>query len=273
MAKATAKADTARPAPTLQVGAILERTIRLWARHFGACAGATAVLYSPLVYAAWMRSEDIVVAAWAFWAGLIAVLFASAFLSAGVVRSLQGDRASFPGSFLVALKRLPALVWVAVLLVGMTFLSMLPGLLAMGFVAQSMALDLKDAEQATWLLLFTPLLLVLPVLALVQTAVVMPVATIEGRGGMSAVWRSHRLTKGNRWRVFVVFFALLMLHFLVQTGLYELLPDGPAGPWLLLGHTILVTTGLLAVASAVVYEDLRVAKDGTDPETLGRVFE
>jgi hypothetical protein len=282
---ATADADIPALPATLHVGGVLERTIRVWTRHVGPCVGVTAVLYSPLVHHVWARAAEGVgdpravqerhaqTTLFVAWALPVTMLFASAFVAQAVVRSLRGGRAAFLGSFLLAVRRLPALVWVAVLFAGMALLWSLPGVFVAGIVAQATSHDLRDPDPSPWLVLVTFLALVPPALALVRMAVVMPVATIEGRGGMSAVWRSHRLTKGHRWRVFAVFLVLFLLHMAVQVGLRLVLPTGRATDWVLFAHTILVSAGLLSVASAVLYEDLRVATDGSDPEALGRVFE
>lgn len=109
--------------------------------------------------------------------------------------------------------------------------------------------------------------------------VAMPALIVE-RSRIGEAWqRSFTLTAGLRWEIFGVLFVLggigFIVGMLVEMLTQALAPD-PAARLLFylplsLG-TNLVVTGVSAVASVVVYHDLRLAKEGLDEEDLVAVF-
>lgn len=270
--------------PVLEVGRVLGRTFRVWARNLLPFTVLAGLAFSPLflyvgkrlVLPAWRGRPGGVEAAIdvlpaLLLGGPLLVFVAAGFLAHGTVQSLRGRRPSFAASLMVALRRLPALVAIVVLLAVALFLWTIPGSVAMRIVGGMYWEDFRSALALG--MVFAVATLVPPLLSVVRLSVAVPVVAVEGRNGFAAFERSRVLTKGSRWRVFAVFLVLVLIHGLGLTVLGYVLPAWEPRLWAELGYSTLVTGALLAVASAVVYEDRRVAKDGADPEDLARVFE
>ncbi len=117
--------------------------------------------------------------------------------------------------------------------------------------------------------------------------VVVPVAVIERRG-LNSLPRSAQLTKGYRWRIFVLF-VLLILIFIgislvlgVVTAAITMVGMSSGGEFTTPSATGLIaiqwifsafTSALMAVLVAVSYHDLRVAKEGADTSQIASVFD
>jgi len=122
-------------------------------------------------------------------------------------------------------------------------------------------------------------LLIIPgIIVLVMTSVAVPAAVVERPGIWASVKRSAELTKGNRWRVF----ALLVLFYVVimaigwglgLAGIPILTPDGTVTAIIALYIWSGLTTAFFAVFGAVIYHDLRVAKEGVSTAQIAAVFD
>jgi hypothetical protein len=123
------------------------------------------------------------------------------------------------------------------------------------------------------------LLLVVPgLIVLVMTAAAVPAAVVERPGIWGSVKRSAELTKGNRWRVFallIIFYLVLMaIGWALQfAGLPVLAPDGSMASIVMIYVWGGVTTTFFAVFGAVIYHDLRVAKEGVSASQIAAVFD
>ena len=102
--------------------------------------------------------------------------------------------------------------------------------------------------------------------------VAVPVTIIENPGPAKSLGRSSRLTSNNVFRILCVF----VLLFLAQMGIERLsstaLPPTVA-MWSGVGLAAALFAPLRAVACAVCYHDLRLAKEGVGVAELARVFE
>jgi hypothetical protein len=122
-------------------------------------------------------------------------------------------------------------------------------------------------------------LLIIPgIIVLVVTAAAVPAAVVERPGVWGSITRSAELTKGNRWRVFalmVIFYAAFMAigWLLSLLGLPVFSPDGSLFAIVLLYLWSGVTTAFFAVFGAVIYHDLRVAKEGATSAQIAAVFD
>lgn len=105
--------------------------------------------------------------------------------------------------------------------------------------------------------------------------VVVPACVVEGLGPVQSMRRSAELTKGSRWRIFALWFAIVMAEIIVQMELDQAIR--PFGYFaLVLAPQVLwdmVVGAFAAVATAVVYRDLRVAKEGVDADQVATVFD
>jgi uncharacterized membrane protein len=129
----------------------------------------------------------------------------------------------------------------------------------------------------TWLYaIFAALLLVVPaIIVFCVYAVASPACVAERIGPIKAMSRSAFLTKGNRWRVF----GLMILLFLV-TGLLSRfvillarLAGGPAFSLVVSAPVQGIVGGFSAVAIAVLYAQLRTAREGVDIAHIAAVFD
>lgn len=123
------------------------------------------------------------------------------------------------------------------------------------------------------------ILLIIPgIIVYVVTVAAVPAAVVERPGIWGSVKRSAELTKGNRWRVFAVlliFYVVLMAvaWLLGQVGLPVLRPDGSLLSIIVLFVWGGIGTAIASVFGAVLYHDLRVAKEGVSTAQLAAVFD
>jgi len=116
------------------------------------------------------------------------------------------------------------------------------------------------------------LLLVPGIIVFCMLYVAIPVCVIEKLGVIASLNRSAVLTKGYRWQIFGLLALVSVASFLVQMSLALL---GGATVWskfLTFGWQV-IATSFGAVLVAVVYHDLRVAKEGMDTDNLANVFD
>ncbi|SCW77678.1 hypothetical protein SAMN04487970_104510 [Paenibacillus tianmuensis] len=97
----------------------------------------------------------------------------------------------------------------------------------------------------------------------------LPVVALED--GRSSLGRSWRLTKGNFWRIFGIYFVLSIIYGVFTMGTYALLIA--VFKLSLLGQLIYIVLSLLItpiymIPYAVTYFDLRVRNEGADLEQM-----
>lgn len=128
------------------------------------------------------------------------------------------------------------------------------------------------------------LLLIIPgIIAFLMLWVAIPVAVVERPGVMASLSRSRALTKGYRWPLFGLILILVILGGIISAiaggivGLGGFFATGEAtSPFVLLAINVVVqgfSGALIAVASAVAYHDLRIAKEGVSAEQIAAVFD
>jgi hypothetical protein len=117
------------------------------------------------------------------------------------------------------------------------------------------------------------ILLVVPgIMVFCMLYVAVPICVIEQLGVFDSLSRSAVLTKGYRWQIFGLLALVTIISFIVQLVL-GLLGYGAAwGSVLTFGWQV-IATSFSAVLVAVVYHDLRVAKEGMDTGNLANVFD
>jgi hypothetical protein len=118
------------------------------------------------------------------------------------------------------------------------------------------------------------LLIVPGFIAMVATAVAVPVCVVERLGPIASIQRSRRLTKGHRWKIvglglllFVAGIAIAGLDFAVRFGL-------GAQIGAIVDFVVQSAFGAFsAIVFAVAYHDLRVAREGLDTDRIAAVFD
>jgi uncharacterized membrane protein len=106
-------------------------------------------------------------------------------------------------------------------------------------------------------------------------SVAFPACVIERLGPVRSLSRSAALTKGNRWKLFGLFFLIgigALIGALITVGGLFAIGGGVALGVSLYAIQVLYSA-LAATISAVVYYDLRVAKEGLGTDRVAAVFE
>jgi len=123
------------------------------------------------------------------------------------------------------------------------------------------------------------LALIIPgIIVFVICSVAIPAAVVERPGIWASVKRSAELTKGNRWQVFalmLIFYGGLMLigYALQMAGIPVMVPDGSAFSLVAQFVWSACNVAVYAVFGAVMYHDLRVAKEGVTTAQIAAVFD
>jgi hypothetical protein len=238
------------------VGAVLGRSLRVWAANLLPFLVLTVVCYSPfIVYSiGWVNQGDFsrdsltTFTLIATAAELLLGTLASGALTYGVVQQLRGHRASIGQCIAVGLARLLPILGVGLL----TGLCILGGVL---------------------------LLLIPGIIAACALWITVPVAVVEHPGVVGALKRSAALTRGHRRDIFAILFVLGLADFgvdkIIESAMlsgYVTLDDAKAYFYVVLGAAVLFGA-LRSAAQAVGYSQLRLEKDGVDAEQIARVFE
>ena len=120
------------------------------------------------------------------------------------------------------------------------------------------------------------LLLVAPGLILAcMWAVTAPVCVVEGKGPVASMSRSAELTRGYRWWIFGAKGVAMLL---VQ-GVQRVAPliffhvVNPAAAVFLVALIVVIPSAFDSVMTAVIYYDLRMAKEGMPVDRLASVFD
>jgi len=208
----------------------------------------------------------------------VANLFLSTFVSValihGTIQFLKGENASFGACFakgtalVLPVFGVSIVYLLAILLAGL--LTALPGGIALGLLVYA-----TDASVIYFL--GAPIIVAPVIYVLMLLYVTVPVAIVE-RAGIGSLKRSAALTKGHRWRLFglmILFFLISgalggALYFLGLMGESSLnFTGGMVAQWAWSG----VVGAFSAVLAAVVYHDLRVAREGVDSDQIATVFD
>lgn len=125
-------------------------------------------------------------------------------------------------------------------------------------------------------MLFGFLMLIVPgIILYVMWSVALPVCVVERQGPFKSLSRSAGLTKGYRWKIFGILLLIGVVSSLVQVVIAFAL-NALAGPTVMMLGLFLWVAAAVAFSSitvAVIYHDLRVAKEGVDVERIVAVFD
>jgi len=242
--------------PAFGVGDVIGRTVAIWLRNFVPFTVLATIVFSPLVvYVVYLIREGMTAdrvqtyTIVMFYGSSLLGFIATGGITYGVVRQLQGEPASIGASIGVGLSRMLPVLGVGVMvgiIVGLgALLLLIPGLY--------------------WMCTYY---------------VAVPVAVIERVGAGECLGRSRTLTQGNLWRIFavVLLFSLLGLAIVIAidqfiVGEIETAAQQHRSMVIELVQTILFAGGLGPVANAIIYYELRRAKEGVSLDELAKVFE
>ncbi len=236
-----------------RVASVIERTFSVIFQNLVPFVILSLIVYIPLVVLALMQPGEAdpqvvgVVAAVDSVLQLFLPLLMMAAVTYGTVQSLRGMRAGVGDCLSYGLSRILPVLGVAVLM----WLALAVGML----------------------LLVLPFFFVLTLLF-----VAIPVSVVERPGVLGSLQRSAALTKGYRLKIFGLVLVMTLLLFVIMVptafGMALLTAGvGSASVGVALGVLVSAVISLIpAVMAAVVYHDLRLAKEGIDTEQLAAVF-
>jgi hypothetical protein len=122
-------------------------------------------------------------------------------------------------------------------------------------------------------LAFGFVLLIVP--AFILTAmwyVALPACVIERLGPLASLGRSASLTKGDRWKIFGIYFLIFIANQIVSAVLSRILGGGIVSA---IGNFLWVAlvSAFQSIVVAVTYHDLRAAKEGIGVDRIAQIFE
>lgn len=244
-----------------RIGACLSKSFGIFFRNFVpfvilAFIFSLPAIYAERLFATATASDGGIFGAAGPWIVLILGVFLSMFVTAtitfGTIRELRGTRASIGESLS---RGLP----LAVRVIGVSIVAGIG--LMVGFM-----------------------LLVIPGIYLtVVWAVIVPVAVVERAGIFDCLRRSSELTEGYRWQVVgtILLYWLVAWAFSFGVGFVvgfvghamNLFENDIDMQTVISALTSPVTSAWIAVVIAVMYHDLRIAKEGGDTEQIAAVFD
>ena len=252
-----------------RVGDALGQGFGIWFRNFPAFMVLAVLVYAPLIaYTAVVASGTLhekspELSTYHMVSGVVQLplnLLVGAAVLFGALQQMCGRPARILASIGVGLRRL-----LPVLGVGL----------------------LSGLAVGVWLLvafvpggdMFLPLALVPCLVFACMFYVSVPAAVIERPGLLGALRRSRELTEGYKTRILGVVLTLGILTLLVAQLLLSMFEEGlmsdhqiKVSMWLGVAADIALAS-LNATVTAVVYRDLRAARDGATAEGLARVVE
>ncbi|MFT3696164.1 MAG: hypothetical protein QM831_23700 [Kofleriaceae bacterium] len=255
------------------VGSVLGTGFRVYGRNIIAFTLITAILYIPLgAYTMWLVNniEHQTGSSLLKGAGitLLMTLFLDAFVTAtltyGVVKELQGERASIGKCLAVGFSRMFPVFGVAIL-AGLA-------MVALPLVASFLGIAMKSPE-ATLLLLLLSIIPAIIIACMLYVAT--PASVIEKPGVFGALSRSRELTSGNKGAIFGIRFMLGLIGFGVGKIEGAMFTDASSLKTFMYVDfgTKIILGAIGSCVAAVAYYSLRATKEGTSANELASVFE
>ena len=242
-----------------RVGRVLGRSFGVLGRHFIQFLLVTIVPIAPLAYvmaievaalvgvkhpdsAVAVRIGLLVIAAVAFWG--LTMMIAQAVVLYGTFQDMRGKPMRFGEAIAKGLARFFPII-------GLAICTMLA--VGVGFV-----------------------LLIIPgIMFAMMFYVALPACVVERVGPIASMKRSAALTKGHRWKLFGIAILIGLLSAIGSAVVATILTI-VGGPTVMLVGRFLwqaIMGAFGAVVVAVIYHDLRTAREGIDVERMAAVFD
>jgi hypothetical protein len=236
------------------VGSILGRAFSIWTKNIVAFTTLTAIAFSPIIlYAIVALTGSFSVDDFTTFTSVLGLgsfilsMLATGAITYGVFEELRGRHASTGQCLAVGLSRLFPIIGTGLLAVlcvmGGMILFIVPGIILMCML---------------WL--------------------AVPVCVVEQTGGIAALKRSRELTYGCKGTIFGVIFVLGLINFgvglVLQESVLDVFDPGTWKIYLILALVLnVVYMTIQAVANAIAYHDIRIAREGVDTDALASVFD
>ena len=252
--------DTTITAPpsSLRVGAVLGRTFELLFRDFVKFVGLSAIVWVPFLVVEGLTAIGDVAGGGGFErsaglgaAGFLGILlffassiFVQAVILYGAFQVMRGQSFAMGQSLKVGLVRFFPVI-------GLMFI------VGIGVIIGS------------------ALLVVPGIILYVVWSVAIPVCVVEQKGPFASISRSGELTKGSRWKIFGILLVIWLANSLAQVVISFALAALGSPAVLLLGifAWFVLAGAYSSISVAVIYHDLRVAKEGVDVDRIVAVFD
>lgn len=242
-----------------RVGRVLGRSFGVLFRHFVQFLLVTIVPIAPLAYvigvevvsvagvkhpdpAASVRIALLMMAAVAFW--VLAMMIAQAIVLYGTFQDMRGKPMRFGEAIVKGFARFFPII-------GLAFCSLIA--VGAGFV-----------------------LLIIPgIMFAVMFYVALPACVVERLGPIASMKRSMALTKGHRWKIFGILILVALINVIAATVITTVLTVVGGVKAMLIGRFLwqVIMGAFGAVVVAVIYHDLRAAREGIDVERMAAVFD
>jgi hypothetical protein len=269
----------------MSTGDILDRTVRLYRRHFLHTLGIVGLPYLLIIPIGALVGSTLWIARSpqallnpgliAVFVLIIVALIWLSFMSMGALaRSISerflGGKPTVWGTYRVVLRRTFSLIWAYFL----TFL-------LLGVVGFFAALVFGIATQGG-ILLAVPLVVpfaVVGLIALFRLLLVTQVIVIEDVGGFEGLQRSWTLMRGNFWRALLIFLFVAVVAIVLSVllnipgSVLQTLIPGPVG--IILNQVVsqlsqILLTPVAGIALTLLYYDSRIRKEAFDLEMMAK---
>jgi hypothetical protein len=242
---------------TFSVGGVIKRTFSTFFANIVPFGILALILYLPTLFYSFVAIDQLETAAapgdptGQIIVGLISFVLTYILIGAlvyGTVQHLNGQRPSLGAILSRGMSTIGPVIVIAILL------SLVVGI---GFV----------------------LLIVPGIFLAVAYAVVIPAAVVERPGIKGAFSRSWDLTKGYRWSVLGLLLVMVVIVLIISfaigaVGGVVAFSTGDFTLLIVLDYLISALSGvLMSVMIAVLYHDLRVAKEGVSTAQIAAVFD
>jgi MFS family permease len=242
-----------------RVGRVLGRSFGVLGRHFVQFLLVTAIPIVPLAYVigvelvsavgvkhpdptAMARLGLLMMAAVAFWG--VAIMIAQAIVLYGTFQDMRGKSMSFGEAIIKGFARFFPIIGLAIC----TLIAVGTGLM----------------------------LLVIPgIIFGLMFYVALPACVVERLGPIASMKRSIALTKGHRWKIFGILILIGLLSGIGGAVIATILTMVGGAKAMLIGRFVwqAIMGAFGAVVVAVIYHDLRAAREGIDVERMAAIFD
>jgi uncharacterized membrane protein len=262
---------------TLSVGHVLSTSFALFFKKFPVYMLLALIISIPVFIVATQLEGNGLILYLTF-----SKLFMQQLIMAAIVysvfRHMRKEPAELGRCLAIAVSRFLHLLIVLILIGLFAFMASLIPLIIIMIVAKAV-----DAGGGLSFLLtcvgFIPGIMILIALYAAPTAVV-----VERISPVEAIRRSQILTRGNRWRIFGAYLTLAVLQSIVLSVITYIVVSitgtvgPPSGEFFSTSNMLdfivtFLSSTLMAVASAVIYYQLKMKVDGMDEKELASIFD
>jgi hypothetical protein len=241
----TVSAQSGRP---FSVGATLSRTMELFTGGFVRFLVLALVPLLPLLLVELAKlSGSLNVRESGVWSSVLAFLLnplANATILYGAIKEMRGEAFTIGQSFGVVLSRMLAIFGVTICV------SLFAGIAAIALIFPAF-------------------------IVICMLYVAIPSCVIEKLGVFASMGRSSDLTRGYRWPIFGLILIVWIISIVLSSLVTYMLAMAGGRPisWVLNFGWQVVSTAFSGVLVAVIYHNLRVAKEGVDVSKIANVFD